>query len=190
MPGRLWPVGRGCFVTSPFAMRWGQMHWGIDLGKEGGSANMPVYAAQDGTVVMRGNAGGFSSNRADAMTGWVVVDHPAEAGAGTTVYGHVVAQVNVGDRVVAGQQIARVNPDRFTNGGQYPDGMDPHLHFEVHKTVWSANGADRRNPLPWLDGAGWPGGQPPGPIPVAPPTDEQSRAVWNEILKQQTGYQQ
>lgn len=75
--------------------------------------------------------------------GWVVVDHPTEAGSGATVYGHVVREVAVGDRVVAGQRIAHVNPDSGTNGG-----VAPHMHFEVHPWAWQAG--SQIDPLPWL----------------------------------------
>lgn len=119
------------------------MHWGTDFGRAGGSAGMPVYAAQAGTVTYSGAASGFGM--------WVVIDHPTEAGGGTTVYGHVVPEVAAGQRVTAGQRIARINPDRNTNGA-----VDPHLHFEVHRFVWSPPGPNRLDPLGWLAGAGEP----------------------------------
>ncbi|WP_280248794.1 M23 family metallopeptidase [Nocardia abscessus] len=140
---RYWPLGAGRVVTSEFGQRWGEMHWGIDLGRDGGSAGMPVYAAQAGTVVKAGPATGFGQ--------WVVMDHPTEAGSGATVYGHVIPEVTVGELVAAGQRIARVNPDRATNGR-----VDPHLHFEVHRYEWVPPGLDRLDPLPWLADAAEP----------------------------------
>lgn len=141
---RCWPMARGCVVTSGFEMRWGSMHWGIDLGWDGGSGGLPVFAAQDGTVAMAGPASGFGR--------WVVLDHPTEAGGGTTVYGHIIPEVAVGQLVAAGQRIAHINPDSNTNGG-----VPPHLHFEVHRYVWSQPGPDRLDPAPWLAGASYPG---------------------------------
>ncbi len=141
---RYWPLARGFVVTSPFGRRGAEFHWGTDFGKDGGSGGLPVFAAQGGTVVNAGAATGFGQ--------WVVVDHPTEAGSGTTVYGHVIPEVRVGTIVGAGQRIARINPDPNTNGG-----VAPHLHFEVHRSVWVPPGPDRLDPLPWLQGAAYPG---------------------------------
>ncbi|MBF6411193.1 peptidoglycan DD-metalloendopeptidase family protein [Nocardia farcinica] len=150
MPDRYWPLGAGRVVTSGFGERWGGVHWGVDFGREGGSGGMPVYAAQAGTVVNAGPASGFGQ--------WVVIDHPTEAGSGTTVYGHVLPAVSVGEYVQAGQRIAVINPNGTTNGG-----VAPHLHFEVHRDVWRPPGPGRLDPLPWLTGA-----REPGPAPSPP----------------------
>ena len=128
-------------VTSAFGPRWGTQHRGVDFGREGGSAGMPVYAAQAGTVVYAGAASGFGG---PDPAGWVVIDHPAADGAGTTVYGHIIREVSVGQRVEAGQRIGHVNPNSATNGG-----VAPHLHFEVHPTVWKQG--TQIDPLPWLE---------------------------------------
>ncbi|WP_228839597.1 peptidoglycan DD-metalloendopeptidase family protein [Nocardia cyriacigeorgica] len=151
---RCWPLGAGRMVTSGFGPRWGGMHWGVDFGRDGGSGGMPVYAAQAGRVVMAGPASGFGQ--------WVVVDHPTEAGSGTTVYGHVIPEVPVGQTMTAGQRIARINPDQRTNGN-----VAPHLHFEVHRSVWVPPGPDRLDPLPWLAGAQDPETPMPGGKPMA-----------------------
>lgn len=140
---------RGHVVTSRFGDRDGGVHWGVDLGWDGGSGDKPVYAAQAGSVVYAGEASGFGG---PDPAGWVVVDSPAAAGGGTQVYGHVVREVSVGDRVAAGQRIGRVNPNWATNGR-----VAPHLHFEWHRTVWVPPGGGRLNPLPLLDGARYPG---------------------------------
>lgn len=147
MSKRFRPVPAEAVVTSPYGPRWGTIHRGVDFGRNGGAANMPVYAAQGGTVVYTGPASGFGG---PDPAGWVVIDHPTADGSGTTVYGHVIREVKVGDRVEAGQRIARVNPDSRTNGG-----VAPHLHFEVHPTVWRAG--SQIDPLPWLGGAPTPG---------------------------------
>jgi len=134
---RYWPLGSGHVVTSGFGDRSGGFHWGTDFGRDGGSAGMPVYAAQAGTVTYAGPASGFGQ--------WVVIDHPTEAGSGTTVYGHVIPEVRVGQEVEAGQRIARINGDQRTNGG-----VAAHLHFEVHRDIWRPPGPGRLDPLPWL----------------------------------------
>ena len=147
MAPRFKPVPAEAVVTSAFGPRWGTVHRGVDYGRAGGSANMPVYAAQGGTVVYAGAASGFGG---PAPAGWVVIDHPAADGAGTTVYGHIIGEVSVGQRVEAGQRIGRVNPNSSTNGG-----VAPHLHFEVHPYVWQQG--SQIDPLPWLAGAATPG---------------------------------
>lgn len=156
MPGLFWPMQRGYIVTSGFGPRWGTVHYGTDFGWPGGSANRAVHAVQGGTVVMVGPASGFGQ--------WVVVDHPTADGSGTTVYGHVIPEVRNGQRVEAGQRIARINPDRNTNGG-----VDPHLHLEWHRYVWTQNKADRLDPLPKLSGARFPGESAPAPTPAPAP---------------------
>ncbi|WP_169338069.1 glycoside hydrolase domain-containing protein [Nocardia vinacea] len=139
---RYWPLARGRIVTSRFGPRDDGFHWGVDLGWPGGSGGLPVYAVQAGTVVFAGPASGFGG---PDPAGWVVLDHPAEDGGGTTVYGHVIREVAVGDRVEAGQRIARINPDSASNGG-----VAPHLHLEWHRHVWVPPGSDRLDPLPLL----------------------------------------
>ena len=147
---RTWPLERGFIITSGFGPRWGTMHYGTDFGRDGGSGGLPVYAVQGGRVDRTGPASGFGQ--------WVCVDHPAEDGGGYSVYGHIIPEVSVGQRVEAGQRIARINPDSNTNGG-----VDPHCHLEVHRYVWSQPGPDRLDPVPWLGDALYPGeGNVPG----------------------------
>ena len=148
MSKRFMPVKSGAILTSAFGARWGTQHRGADYGRTGGSGGDPVYAAQGGTVVYVGAADGFGG---PDPAGWIVIDHPAADGAGTTVYGHVVrdSSIRVGARVEAGQRIGIINPDQSTNAG-----VAPHLHFEVHPTVWRTG--SQIDPVPWLDGAVWP----------------------------------
>lgn len=149
-PPRFRPVKSDSYVSSPFGMRTGQyagMHRGTDFGLKGGAGSMPVYAAQGGTVVYAGAASGFGG---PDPAGWVVIDHPTADGSGTTVYGHVIREVRVGQRVEAGDRIARVNPSSASNGG-----VAPHLHFEVHPTVWRAG--SQIDPIKWLGKAASPG---------------------------------
>lgn len=110
-------------LTSPFAMRWGSMHSGIDIANANGT---PIVAAQDGTVINAGPAQGFGN--------WVRV----KADDGTiTTYGHMeTVDVQAGQRVVAGQKIAGMGSLGFSTG--------THLHFEVE-----VNG-QKIDPLPWL----------------------------------------
>lgn len=158
MAARYFPLERGHAVYSAFGSRSGGFHYGTDFGWPGGSAGKAVYAMQGGTVWAVGPADGFGQ--------WVVLDHPTADGSGTTVYGHVIPEVRLGQRVEAGQRIARINPDRNTNGG-----VDPHCHVEVHRYVWStAASGNRLNPQPWLSGALYPPRATTPPAPTTPPT--------------------
>ncbi|MEV6321364.1 peptidoglycan DD-metalloendopeptidase family protein [Nocardia sp. NPDC051787] len=147
MPARFWPLPWGHLITSPFGPREGGWHFGVDFGWPGGSAGLPVYACQGGTVVRAGPARGFGR--------WVVIDHPEADGSGTTVYGHVRPEVLMGQRVEAGQQVAVIEPDPRLNGG-----VPPHLHLEWHRSVLSPPGPDVLDPLPYLHGAAYPEGVP------------------------------
>jgi murein DD-endopeptidase MepM/ murein hydrolase activator NlpD len=153
---RVYPMERGCEVTSGQGWRWGQMHWGADFGRDGGSGGLPVYAVQGGSVIMVGPAQGFGS--------WVVVDHPTEDGGGTSVYGHIIPEVSLGQRVEAGQRIARIFPYKSPANGN----VDPHVHLEVHRYGYAAPGPNRLDPVAWLAGAGYPGEQPQQPVDPAP----------------------
>ncbi|MGF6895630.1 murein DD-endopeptidase MepM/ murein hydrolase activator NlpD [Nocardia sp. GAS34] len=113
---------RGVF-SSGYGMRWGGFHYGIDIAAPIGS---PIYAVAAGTVIDAGPAQGFGL--------WVRIRHDD----GTiSVYGHMYDfSVSVGERVRAGQQIARI--------GNRGDSTGPHLHFEI-----LVNG-QHVDPLPWL----------------------------------------
>jgi murein DD-endopeptidase MepM/ murein hydrolase activator NlpD len=110
--------------TSGFGFRWGALHGGIDLAAPIGT---PIYAVSDGVVIDAGPAAGFGM--------WVKLRH---ADGTVSLYGHVnTATVNIGERVMAGDQIATV--------GNRGDSTGPHLHFEV-----LLNGTNRVDPVPWL----------------------------------------
>lgn len=96
--------------TSPYAMRWGSFHSGIDIANAVGT---PILAATDGTVVDSGPAQGYGN--------WIRI--MSDDGVMTT-YGHMeTLDVAKGDRVVAGQKIAGMGSLGFSTGS--------HLHFEV-----------------------------------------------------------
>ncbi len=105
-----WPLAEPR-LTSAFGVREGRPHEGIDLGAATGT---PILAAKEGQVVYAG----------DGVRGYgnmVVVSHDASL---MTVYAHSsVLLVRTGEKVTAGQEIARV--------GQSGRATAPHLHFEV-----------------------------------------------------------
>jgi len=110
--------------TSRFGYRWGALHGGIDIA---GPIGTPIYAVSDGVVIDAGPSGGY---------GMLVKLRHSD---GTvTLYGHVNSTlVNIGTRVMAGDQIATMGNTGYSTG--------PHLHFEVLR-----NGTDRTNPVSWL----------------------------------------
>ncbi|MDT7733439.1 MAG: hypothetical protein QOE12_613 [Mycobacterium sp.] len=114
---------KGVF-TSNFGYRWGVLHAGIDLAN---SIGTPIHAVSDGVVIAAGPTAGYGM--------WVKLRH---ADGTVTLYGHVnTAMVSVGQRVMAGDQIATV--------GNRGNSTGPHLHFEV-----LLGGSQRVDPVPWL----------------------------------------
>ncbi len=106
--GLVWPVDGP--ITSPFGMRWGRLHAGIDIGAGFGT---PIRAAAGGTVIHAGWLGGYGN--------LVVIDH---GGGLATAYGHQQAlHVSAGESVGQGEVIGEVGSTGNSTG--------PHLHFEV-----------------------------------------------------------
>jgi murein DD-endopeptidase MepM/ murein hydrolase activator NlpD len=124
-PDAVMPI-HGALMTTCFCMRWGVMHWGVDLAAP---KMTPEYAAEDGVVVRAGAASGFG--QAVYILG---------ASGDVTVYGHMEKiLVQAGDVVTAGDTIALEGSRGQSTG--------PHLHFEVHQ-----GGIDgkRVDPVAWL----------------------------------------
>jgi murein DD-endopeptidase MepM/ murein hydrolase activator NlpD len=106
--GLIWPVAGP--ITSPFGMRWGRMHEGIDIGVAYGT---PIHAAASGRVIFSGWMSGYGN--------FVIIDH---GGGLATAYGHQSAiAVSNGQEVSQGQTIGYVGCTGHCFG--------PHLHFEV-----------------------------------------------------------
>jgi len=106
--GFIWPVSAP--ITSPFGMRWGTLHPGLDLGAAYGS---PIHAAGSGTVVWCGWMSGYGN--------LVMIDHHNGL---ATAYGHQSRiAVTCNEQVTQGQVIGYVGSTGYSTG--------PHLHFEV-----------------------------------------------------------
>ncbi|GAC1461544.1 MAG: hypothetical protein NVSMB70_07860 [Chamaesiphon sp.] len=108
--GYNWPT-KGV-LTSPYGMRWGRMHKGIDIANATGT---PIFASAPGVVVSAGwNSGGYGN--------LVDVQHPDGS---LTRYGHNSRiLVHVGQQVEEGQEISEMGSTGHSTG--------PHCHFEVH----------------------------------------------------------
>jgi murein DD-endopeptidase MepM/ murein hydrolase activator NlpD len=124
-------------LSSPFGGRnhpiFGgyRQHEGVDL--LGGGRGKPIYAAADGVVsTIRVDSGGNPT---------LIIDHGNGV---TTSYLHWDGMNNVlvkeGDKVVAGQQVARI--------GNTGNSTGPHLHFEVRINGQSTD------PIPYLKNLG------------------------------------
>jgi murein DD-endopeptidase MepM/ murein hydrolase activator NlpD len=106
--GFIWPVSGP--VVSPFGMRWGRMHTGIDIAVGYGT---PIHAAASGRVIYAGWMDGYGN--------LVFVDH---GGGISTGYAHQSSiAVSNGETVSQGQVIGYVGCTGHCFG--------PHLHFEV-----------------------------------------------------------
>lgn len=118
----LLPV-RGYEFTSPYGMRWGQLHAGVDLAVDEGT---PVNAVHAGVVKLARWYGGYGNA--------VIIDH----GNGVeTVYGHNSSLlVQEGQRVKAGDVISLAGNTGHSYGS--------HVHLEVH-----VNGQPK-DPITWL----------------------------------------
>lgn len=116
-------------LSSAFGPRGGRNHNGIDVPV---SVGTPVRAVADGTVV-RADSGG------DGSYGLVIyVDHPD----GTqSRYAHLGgANVKVGDRVTAGQNIGASGNSGIRTSG-------PHLHFELRRGSGANNSSIPFDPM-------------------------------------------
>ncbi|HEX4209219.1 MAG TPA: M23 family metallopeptidase [Candidatus Binataceae bacterium] len=104
-----WPVAAGT-VSSPFGMRHGAMHDGIDIAAPLGT---PIMAAESGTVIFEGRLRGYGNV--------VIIQHSASY---ATVYGHNRRILTrTGASVTRGQEIAEMGMSGRATG--------PNLHFEV-----------------------------------------------------------
>ncbi|HEY5059405.1 MAG TPA: peptidoglycan DD-metalloendopeptidase family protein [Gaiellaceae bacterium] len=106
--GFIWPVSGP--ITSPFGMRWGTLHPGIDIGVPTGT---PIHAAAAGTVIYCGWEEGYGN--------LVVIDHHNGL---ATAYAHQSRIASTcGENVAQGQIIGYSGCTGFCTG--------PHVHFEV-----------------------------------------------------------
>lgn len=99
-------------LTSPFGMRWGRRHTGIDIASSRGTT---IAAADAGKVSFAGWQGSYGN--------LVIIDH--ENGYQTYYAHNNKIVVKKGDRVYKGQKIAEMGSTGNSTG--------VHLHFEVRK---------------------------------------------------------
>jgi murein DD-endopeptidase MepM/ murein hydrolase activator NlpD len=106
--GLIWPVNGP--IVSPFGMRWGRLHAGVDIAVPSGT---PVHAAKSGRVLIAGWVGGYGN--------YTCIGH---GGGLSTCYGHQSSiGVSVGQTVTQGQVIG--------SSGCTGHCLGPHVHFET-----------------------------------------------------------
>jgi peptidoglycan DL-endopeptidase CwlO len=106
--GLIWPVNGP--LVSPFGMRWGRLHAGVDIAAPAGT---PIRAAKAGRVVLLGPTSGYGN--------YVCIDH---GGGLSTCYAHLSSfSTSMGANVSQGQVIGAVG----CTGHCFGD----HLHFET-----------------------------------------------------------
>ncbi|WP_163013887.1 M23 family metallopeptidase, partial [Streptomyces sp. S1] len=126
-------------------------HNGVDIANAVGT---PIYAVGDGEVTISGHTPDYGQ--------WIRVLHPDGK---ISEYGHMYRRdVSVGDRVVAGQQIALM--------GQEGNSTGPHLHLRIWANASTSYGIDPEIylaqggiTLPCLPGSG------PRPKPLVYPAE-------------------
>lgn len=118
---------QGYEFNSPYGMRWGKLHTGIDLVAPEGT---PYVAIHEGKVTKAGWFGGYGYT--------VIVEH---ADGSEAIYGHS-SQLSVkeGQQVKAGDQLGLVGNTGHSYGS--------HLHLEVHVK------GEPLDPVPWLQERG------------------------------------
>ncbi|MEA2132873.1 MAG: hypothetical protein QOC68_782 [Solirubrobacteraceae bacterium] len=106
--GLIWPVNGP--IVSPFGMRWGRLHAGVDIAVPSGT---PVHAAKAGKVIIAGWVGGYGN--------YTCIGH---GGGLSTCYGHQARiMTSVGASVSQGQVIGISDCTGHCFG--------PHVHFET-----------------------------------------------------------
>jgi murein DD-endopeptidase MepM/ murein hydrolase activator NlpD len=105
--GFIWPVNGP--VVSPFGMRWGRLHAGIDIAVPAGT---PIRASESGTIALAAPYGGYGN--------YTCIDH---GGGVSSCYAHQSSFAATSGSVSQGQVIGYVG----CTGHCFGD----HLHFEI-----------------------------------------------------------
>jgi peptidoglycan DL-endopeptidase CwlO len=105
--GFIWPVNGS--VVSPFGMRWGRMHEGVDIAAPSGT---PIRAVKDGAIALAAPTGGYGN--------YTCINH---GGGLSSCYAHQSSYAITSGSVSQGDVIGYVG----CTGHCFGD----HLHFEV-----------------------------------------------------------
>jgi murein DD-endopeptidase MepM/ murein hydrolase activator NlpD len=117
-------------LTSTFGGKYGQLHYGIEISN---AKDTPIVAAAAGTIVDAGPVSGYGLWVKEQLNDGTIL-----------VYARMDSySVQIGQQVIAGQQIALMGDRGFSAGGYS-------LHFEV----WQAGTSKRVDPVAWLNQQG------------------------------------
>jgi murein DD-endopeptidase MepM/ murein hydrolase activator NlpD len=105
--GFIWPVNGT--LSSPFGMRWGRLHAGIDIAAPAGT---PIRATKSGSIVLAEPYGGYGN--------YTCIDH---GGGVSSCYAHQLSFAITSGSVSQGQVIGYV--------GNTGNSFGNHLHFEI-----------------------------------------------------------
>lgn len=112
------PVRTATRMSSPFGMRSGRMHSGVDMA---GPIGTPLYATADGVVIYAGTLSGYGN----------VVKIQHDFGF-VTVYAHQnKIHVTKGQRVSRGERIGDMGNTGRSSG--------PHVHYEIRRNGTAVN---------------------------------------------------
>ena len=125
-----WTWPNSCkHISSPYGMRWGKLHDGLDIACP---INSTIFAAADGVVV----ESSFTSTNGN----YVIIQHNSYY----TIYGHLNKRlVNVGDKVKGGDKIGLEGQTGFATG--------PHVHFGIWKGYPYRAGSTSINPATYFN---------------------------------------
>lgn len=140
-PGSLMRPTTGT-VTSGFGGRpdLGDIHYGIDIGRNGRTGDIPIVAAADGVVV--------KSYLSTSYGNCIIIRHVISGKQMETLYAHMAARiVSTGAKVKQGQLIGYMG----WTGQVVPAGpAGSHLHFELHIPEWTADKRYAVNPAKYI----------------------------------------
>ncbi|GAK07240.1 murein hydrolase activator EnvC [Geomicrobium sp. JCM 19038] len=121
-------------ISSQYGPRWGSFHHGIDIGA-GGRSNVPIVAAESGSVSFAGWMNGYGNT--------VIVRHTIGGRTVETLYAHLDSiNVSQGQSVSRTQQIGIMGNTGASQGA--------HLHFEVHEGTWNGSKSNSVDPMNYL----------------------------------------
>ncbi|MCK6207064.1 M23 family metallopeptidase [Bacillus infantis] len=166
--GFAWPIENGSHeaISSSYGQRWGKMHHGIDLVKDGSA---PIKASAPGTVIYSGFH--INSNGTPGFGNFVAIRHSINGVSYVTRYAHMKNKpsVSVNQTVSQGQVIGEMGSTGHSTG--------KHLHFEIlvgTTNMWDTSKST--DPYKFLSGS----------TPTAP-TDDRIMFDGLELRKGQIG---
>ncbi|WP_413380830.1 murein hydrolase activator EnvC family protein [Alkalihalobacillus sp. 1P02AB] len=123
-------------LTSGYGPRSGSYHYGVDIGKNGRTGDVPIQAANEGEVTLAQYSTSYGN--------YVILTHQVDGRQIQTLYAHMDRlDVSKGDYVSKGQQIGLMG-----NTGR---SFGAHLHYEVHLGGWNnakSNSVDPQKFIP------------------------------------------